>query len=109
MTTLNDQHRTVDLGEAKHLRVARSAAIRRASAKVRRAQAAWEAAVDARDRLMIEHHGDRRDGGLSYEDLADATGTNDEERISKGRVIQIVQGRSEYSLRQKRPADATPA
>lgn len=89
------------------LRRERKAVIRRASAKVLRAEAAYEQAVAERDEALILFHGDKRDGGLSYDEMATATGRTEEERISKGRVIQIVQGKSEYSKRQ-RPVAVVP-
>lgn len=48
-------------------------------------------AIEKRDRAMIEYHGDRREGGLSYKDIAEATG------VSRTRAVQIVQGVSNYS------------
>lgn len=63
-----------------------------------------EEAIALRDQAMIDAHGDKNEGGLSYEDMAEASGDNDEERIGRGRVIQIVQGKSEYSKRQPKRA-----
>lgn len=105
MTT---DHAPVDLEAARDTRLDRMSEIRQASALVRRVQKAFELAVDQRDRLLIEYHGDRRTGGLSYEDLSEATGEADEGGISKGRVIQIVQGKSEYSKRQPRVTTTPP-
>lgn len=94
----------IDLTAARRARREAASKIRRLSRAARKAQAAYDAAVEARDAALIASHGDRRDGGLSYEDLAEATGTTEDERISKGRVIQIVQGKSDYSKRQARAA-----
>lgn len=85
---------------ASNMRAVRIAEVRRASGRVRRLERDLERAIAERDAKMIEYHGDQRDGGLSYEDLAAATGTRGEDGISRGRVIQIVQGKSEYSKRQ---------
>lgn len=68
--------------------------LERLADKVRRAEAALDRAVSERDEAMIEAHGDRRYGRLSYEEMATVL------RLSKGRVIQIVQGESEYSKAQ---------
>lgn len=54
-----------------------------------------------RDKAMIAAHGDRSTGGLSYEDMRRLVG------VSRGRVIQIVQGKSEYS-KQQASRRATP-
>lgn len=94
----------IDLVAAREARARRVRDVRAASNRLRRAEAALDAAVAARNDALIEAHGDRRDGGLSYEELAEATATTPEKRISKGRVIQIVQGKSAYSLRQKKAA-----
>lgn len=92
---------TLDAADAATDRRNRTQNIRRLSAKVRKAEAAYEAAVSDRDQALIASHGDKRDGYLSYDELAQATGKDDTERISKGRVIQIVQGKSDYSIRQR--------
>lgn len=47
-----------------------------------------------RDRAMVDAHGDRTTGGLSYEEMRRLVG------VSRGRVIQIVQGLSDYSKQQ---------
>jgi hypothetical protein len=79
--------------EARRLR---AATVRRLA---RLAKAARDAPAE-RDEALIAAHGDKRQGGLTYDELAAATG------LSKGRVIQIVQGNSEYSKRllAERPA-----
>lgn len=61
--------------------VARVAA---ASRNVRRLQKHLDNAVEERDRILRESHGPS-EGKLSYAELADAA------KLSRGRVIQIVQ------------------
>lgn len=70
-------------------------AVRRLAQRATRAEAALDSAIAERDAALIAAHGDRRTGGLSYDELAK------EAQISKGRVIQIVQGKSDYSKAQK--------
>lgn len=59
--------------------------VREAQLRVSMAERQLEKAIAARDRVMIAAHGNKKDGGLSYAELANETG------LSKGRVIQIVQ------------------
>jgi hypothetical protein len=69
----------------------RRVVVERATSALVKAEEAYRAAVVRRDQALIDGHGDRRTGGLSYEELAEVAG------VSKGRVIQIVQGKSEMS------------
>lgn len=86
--------------DAETKRAARRQLIETRQACVLQCEGALDEAIAARDRALIEAHGDKRAGGLSYDELAVATGTNPTTRISKGRVIQIVQGKSRYSKAQ---------
>lgn len=63
---------------------------------VDRAAAAYETALRVRDAAFIAAHGNPADGRLSYAQIAAASG------LSRGRVIQIVQGESDYSKAQVR-------
>lgn len=67
-----------------------------AQASVDRAAAAYETALKVRDAALIAAHGPNATGHLSYSQIAAASG------LSRGRVIQIVQGESEYSKAQVR-------
>lgn len=78
--TSTDPHTAVMRGEHR-------ATIARTSRAAERARVAYERAVAARDEAMLNAHGERRDGFLSYDEISQASG------ISKGRVIQIVQPR----------------
>lgn len=75
-------------------RTMRRQSLRKLAQRVNRAEVTLEQAIRERDIALIEAHGDRRTGGLSYDELAKEVG------VSKGRVIQIVQGRSVYSQAQ---------
>lgn len=68
--------------------------LRATARRVREYETKLDDAVHERDRLLIDSHGPRRDGGLSYEEMAEAVG------VSRGRIIQIVQGVSDYSRAQ---------
>lgn len=81
-------------------RTIRKQRLRKLATRVGRAEAALETAIRDRDEALIESHGDRRLGGLSYDELSK------EVRVSKGRVIQIVQGNSDYSKAQAERAKA---
>lgn len=81
-------------------RTTRRNRLRKLATRVSRAEAALESAIRERDEALIESHGDRRAGGLSYDELSK------EVRVSKGRVIQIVQGNSDYSKAQADRAKA---
>jgi hypothetical protein len=59
--------------------------VREAQHRVTTAERQLEKAIAARDKVMIAAHGNKKDGGLSYAELANETG------LSKGRVIQIIQ------------------
>lgn len=82
--------------------------VREAAAAVLRYEDELDAAIAHRNRVLIRHHGDKRQGKLSYEDLATATAEDPRKRISKGRVIQIVQGKSRYSKQQRVAAGVAP-
>jgi hypothetical protein len=75
----------------RQLRTAHKTRLRQRAAKLERVTAD---AVAARDTALIEAHGPKALGGLSYDEMAQAVG------LSKGRVIQIVQGKSAYSKAQ---------
>lgn len=70
-------------------RVKRTAMIRVLAEDVRRKRLILDTAIARRDEALIEAHGDKREGYLSYQELADASG------MSKGRVIQVVQESSD--------------
>jgi|SRR5688572_6374186 len=65
--------------------------VREAAARVEVMRGKYEdamgRAIEERDRILVECHGERSAGFLSYEELRTEAG------ISKGRVIQVVQRR----------------
>lgn len=63
---------------------------------VNRARKTYEAALAERDAALRLAHGDPRHGGLSYDEMAAETD------LSRQRVIQLVQGKSEYSKSRSR-------
>lgn len=84
-------------------RQAKRLAVRRATRKLAAAERNYERLIAERDRALIKAHGRKRDGMLSYAEIADATVLEGEHAraacasLSKGRVIQIVQGESTLS------------
>lgn len=68
-------------------RYARSTRVKFAQRRVERAEAALAEAISGRDALIVEVHGKKNQGFLSYQDMVDATGGS----LSKGRIIQIAQ------------------
>lgn len=87
------------MAKADDKRTANIELIFAAQAKLNDLEAQVRQATLDRDKLLIRCHGERSTGGLSYEELSEATGPEDV-GISRGRVIQIVQGKSVYSKRQ---------
>ena len=75
----------------RQMRADKRLRLRRAADRLARTTAE---AVAARDAALIDAHGPKAQGGLTYDEMADAVG------LSKGRVIQIVQGKSDYSKAQ---------
>lgn len=68
------------------MREIRADDIRRHAADVRRLEGELHAAIRRRDAALVAAHGHRVDGGFSYTELGELA------EISRGRVIQVVQG-----------------
>lgn len=64
--------------------------IRRLARAAAKAESAYAAAIVRRDQAMLAAHGKKRDGYLSYDEIATATEYAAGQGISKGRVIQII-------------------
>jgi hypothetical protein len=81
--------------EIERMRGERQARARMAQRRVDDAEQRLRDAIKVRDDLFFEIHGKAADGYLSYQDISDAVGVDEEgnSRLSKGRIIQIIQPR----------------